>query len=196
MPDITQVTGVILAGGQNRRMKGRNKAFIEVEGRPIVERQAELLTGLFARNLVVSRDPSAFAHLGVDSVTDLWPGRGSLVGVCSALAWAETPYVFITACDMPYLDRETVLRQLSLSQHHDVIIPQVGKHVEPLHSIYHQRCLPHLESLLERGEMQILQLFNYVRVYRWSDEEWFGARPKLFLNLNTPRDLAAITEQG
>ncbi len=189
------MTGAILAGGESRRM-GRDKAFLEIGGRRIIDRTVELLGPLFSQLLVVTNSPADYAYLGVRMVSDLLPGRGALGGLYTALFFSSTQHVFVVACDMPLLKAEVIRHLLDLSHKWDVVVPQMGDHVEPLHAVYSRRCLPHIEALLQRGGRRVMDFYSRVRVLRVKEEEIRALDPGLlsFRNVNTPEEIRAIEE--
>lgn len=189
------MTGAILAGGQSRRM-GTDKAFLEVGGRRIIDRTVELLGPLFPQLLLVTNNPVGYAYLGIRMVSDLLPGRGALGGLYTALFFSTTQRVFVVACDMPFLRVEVIRHLLRQSQKWDVVVPQMGDHVEPLHAVYSRRCLPHVEALLQRGGRKVMDFYPSVRVLRVPEEEIRALDPELlsFRNVNTPEEIRAIQE--
>ena len=77
----TSVTGVILAGGQNTRFSGMNKALIRVGGKCILERIYDVFSDLFEEIILVTNDPLQYLEWDLDIVTDLFPIRSSLTEV-------------------------------------------------------------------------------------------------------------------
>ena len=97
------VTGVILAGGRSRRM-GRDKALLDLGGRPMLARVAEALGRVCQAVVIVDREPGRYAFLGFPVVVDRRPGFGALSGLHAGLLAMEHPYGIFVACDMPFLD--------------------------------------------------------------------------------------------
>ena len=85
------VTGVLLAGGNSRRM-GRNKALMPLAGHRLVDRALAVLRGIFDDLLMVTNSPDLYADLGVRMVPDLVADKGALGGIHSAIRHAATPY--------------------------------------------------------------------------------------------------------
>ena len=81
---LPRVSAVILAGGESRRM-GRNKAFIDLDGVPLIERVIERVAPLCTEIILVTNDASAYAQFGRRIVADVYPGKGSLGGIFSGL---------------------------------------------------------------------------------------------------------------
>ncbi|MFN3929853.1 MAG: molybdenum cofactor guanylyltransferase, partial [Thermoflexus sp.] len=93
----------ILAGGQSRRM-GRNKAFLEWKGRPLIVDLIERFHQVSDDILLIASNVKPFQDLPVRLVLDPSPPIGPLGGLWSGLLSARYEWVFATACDMPLLD--------------------------------------------------------------------------------------------
>ncbi|WP_027176414.1 MAG: molybdenum cofactor guanylyltransferase [Desulfovibrio aminophilus] len=191
------VTGAILAGGEGKRMGRVNKALLEVGGEPILGRLARTLGGLFEHVLVVARDAEPFADTGLPVVTDRHPQRSSLTGIHAALFHAETPFVFVTACDTPFLQPALVRALLAeLGPDVDLVAPiRENGHYEPLCALYSRAaCLGPVEDLLRADQFQIIRFFPRVRVRAVPVGDLRRADPDLvsFANANTPDDLEAL----
>jgi len=185
------VSGIILAGGRSRRMGGRNKALFRVGGTRIIQRVVATMTRVFSRVLLVTNNPDEFAFLGLPMVPDIKPGVGSLGGLYTGLYHCPTEYGFLVACDMPFL-QEGIIRHLTgLIDGHDVVVPRVGAHLEPLHAVYSRRCIPHIEALLHENELAIIAFFPHVSLREVDERELRRLDPTLtfLMNLNTPEDL-------
>src|SRR3954447_6439712 len=97
------ILGAVLVGGKSRRM-GRDKALIEIDGRPLVERVADVLVASGCAPVVAIGPAESSAR--IEHVDDLWPGAGPLGGVLTALSLASP--AIVVACDLPRLDVQTV----------------------------------------------------------------------------------------
>ena len=104
---ITDVTGILLAGGKSRRM-GRDKRFLPVGEETLFARSLAALRSIFQRVLVVVAQDSPPIDTDAIVLRDLVPDCGSLGGLYTGLKEAGTDWVFAVACDMPFLDPATV----------------------------------------------------------------------------------------
>jgi molybdenum cofactor guanylyltransferase len=185
---------VILAGGRNTRMDGRNKAFLEVGGKTILERLTETLRLFFTEILLVTRSPELYAQQPVRIVQDIYPARASLTGVHAGLAHAVADYAFVVPCDTPFLKPELIRMLLDeIEPEVDVIVPMVDGYFEPLCAIYSKRCLGPIEAQLDRGDYKISRIFDQVRLKAIPVEKLKAADARLdsFFNVNTPAALKA-----
>src|ERR1051325_1673089 len=95
------LSAVILAGGRSRRM-GRDKAWLEFRGRPLIVRAVELARGLGVREIFISgRAEVDYSQLNCRVLLDEQPGLGPVAGIERALQAAEAPLLLVLAVDLP-----------------------------------------------------------------------------------------------
>lgn len=186
------MSGVIQAGGQSTRMGGEPKALLEIGGRPLIRRVIEALAPVLDELLIVTNTPELYASLGLPMAADVQPGAGALGGILSGLRAIGGEAAFTVACDMPFLEREVVRLLVSRAPLGDVVIPRVGGHLEPMHAVYRQTCVPHIEERVRAGQFKIAGFFDRVEVVEIAEAEIARhADPaRVFMNVNTPDDLA------
>jgi molybdopterin-guanine dinucleotide biosynthesis protein A len=124
-----------------------------------------------------------------------------LGGLYTGLKQAMTPSVFAVACDMPFLDPLTIRYFLTVQGEADLVMANLPNGLHPMHALYHRRCLPVMESLIQTHELIIQQLADHpsLRVRLVTADELVGIDPagRSFYNVNTPADLqAARSLQG
>jgi molybdopterin-guanine dinucleotide biosynthesis protein A len=187
-----RLTGVIQAGGRSTRMGGEPKALLEIGGRRIVERVADVLGQVTDDLLVVTNTPELFEWMGLPMVPDAFPDCGSLGGIYSGLKSAPGDAAFTVACDMPFLSTAVARLVTSRAGLADVVAPRVGPHYETLHACYGRACLGPMERRLAAGQLKITGFWDEVRVLAIAEEDVARlADPAVvFSNVNTPEDLA------
>jgi FdhD protein len=192
---IRGVTGVILAGGESRRM-GSDKSLLPIDGGRFIDHAYRCLAGLFDQVLIVTNSPDLYAGLPCRTVPDLYPVKGSLAGIHSGLSHARTDKIFVVACDMPFLSAEVIRRLCAGGEAADVVIPRSERGVEPLHALYDTRCLPAVEDLLDAGEKKIVRFFPRVRVCEVPTAAFADCDPegRSFRNINTPQEYFALRD--
>jgi molybdopterin-guanine dinucleotide biosynthesis protein A len=184
-------TGIILAGGMNRRMDGRNKALLPVGEHSIVGRLIELFQDLFQQVILVTNLPLEFVAWECTIVSDLLPVRSSLTGIHAGLYYTRFSHAFIAACDMPFLKREMVrLLVNNLEPKWDVIVPVTREGYQPLCAVYSKRCLNTIENQAAKGNMKISKLYSKMKVKEIAEESLREIDPELisFFNINTLED--------
>lgn len=190
---IEQMTGLLLAGGKSRRM-GRDKRFLELGGRTLLERSLGVLEGLFAEVLLSVAEPlPEFRDLRARVVFDMVPDCATLGGLYTGLSSASHPRVFTAACDMPFLAPPLIRRMADLGRDADVVMVRLANGLQPMHAIYSKACLPHMERMLQAKNLRVQDLVSVssLSVKVLSEEDVREADPKLlsFLNVNQPADL-------
>jgi molybdopterin-guanine dinucleotide biosynthesis protein A len=187
--------GIILAGGLNRRMAGRNKARLPIEGRTILDRLLVLFRAFFDPILIVTNQPRDYLDEGVILVTDLIDIRSSLTGIYSGLFYCPRPHAFITGCDMPFLRQELLELMLkNLEARWDVVVPFTEEGYQPLAAIYSRRCLKPIADQLAEGKLKVSHLFSKVRIKKIPEVRLRQVDPELksFFNINTPEDMDGL----
>ncbi len=191
---------VINAGGASRRM-GQPKALLPVppHNTPLLAHMVQRLLPLGpTRLLVVSNDPMLAAQVALPLparfVADAWPETGTLGGIATALAQVDA-WALVLACDLPLVSPAlcAYLAARALTDAYDCVVPVVGGFEEPLHALYHRRCLPAIEARLQRGERRVISFMPDVRTLRVTEAELRTVDPALrsFVNANTPEEWAA-----
>lgn len=187
---LNGATGIVLAGGQSRRM-GRDKALIPWRGRPLISRPLEALAAVTDEVIIVARQTEPYLSLGCRVVPDLYESRGPLVGVHAGLTASGRPWGLFAACDMPGLRRE-LLELLLAGREESVmaVVPESDRGLEPMLAAYDRRCLPALEELIAAGEMRMVSLLDKVpariiprRLVAAADPDF-----RSFVNLNSPEE--------
>ena len=189
----SDITAILLAGGTSSRMGRQNKALLEIDGKKIIQREVEILEGLFEEIIVITNTFDHYDFLGKPMFSDVRPGYGSLGGLYTGLVNCSNEYGFVLPCDMPFLNDRVINYVCQRSFGHDVTVPKIGVHYEPLHAVYSRRCVPHMEALMSRGKLRIFDFFNDVDVLEIQEEELRIIDPKLnfTLNVNSPTDFTS-----
>ena len=184
------MTGIILAGGRSRRI-GRNKAFLEINGTKIIDRIVNIFKTTFHEVILVTNSPLEYLHLDLRIVTDLVPQKGALGGLYTGLFYASSHHIFVSACDMPFLNREFIDYVISKTGDFDVVVHCSEDGFQPLHAVYSKRCMRHMEALMKSERLKITEIYRKVKVREINarDIRPFDPEGTLFFNVNTPEDL-------
>jgi len=190
---IPGVTGVILAGGESRRM-GSDKSLLPIDGARFIDHLYHIFAELFDEVLIVTNSPGLYADLPCRKVADIYHAQGSLAGIHAGLAAAVQPRIFVAACDMPLLNPTLVRRICASATGCDVTIPRSASGQEPLHALYTKSCLESMSAALAAGRRRIVSFFPQVRVTELSPELWQDCDPQelSFRNINTPEEYFAL----
>jgi molybdopterin-guanine dinucleotide biosynthesis protein A len=192
------VLGVVMAGGRNVRF-GDLKAFAKVHGEPIIDRVVRALDRVADDVVIIANDQAAYAPLGLSIRSDETTDGGPLAGLLTALKWAKERKcdgVLTVACDMPFASAPLLrtLAETAAETKADAVLPESGgkRGVEPLCAYYSTNCIRALQAAIERGDYRMIAFHDDVRLARLalSEVQSFGDPETLFMNVNTPDELA------
>lgn len=169
---------------------GRDKAMIQVGDTTLLHHTYDIARRIFPEIMIVSSFHDEIPGIDVRIVKDIVPVSGSLTGVVSALLAAETPYVFVLSCDMPFLREEAIRHVLRENHGEHVVIPQTEAGLEPMHAMYHRCCISTMLTAIGRDHMKISRLLPFfsVRIVP-SNPLFFNEGMSVFMNVNTTEDL-------
>ncbi|MBC8017032.1 MAG: formate dehydrogenase accessory sulfurtransferase FdhD [Verrucomicrobia bacterium] len=195
-PEFTRIkgmTGAILAGGTSSRM-GTNKALLKVGETALIEQMYRTLAAIFHEVIIVTNSPEKYAFIPCRKVADIYPGAGSIAGLHAAIAHSTSEQVFVTACDMPFINEELIRTLCGMRGDLDAVIPFSEGGQEPLHAVYGRSSLAEIQSALERGERKILDILKRLktRLVSWDEIKHVPGAVDSFRNVNTPEEYAEI----
>lgn len=206
--DLSSLALIINAGGESRRM-GRSKALLPVppDDTPLIAHVARRLASLpLDRVIVVANDPTlpAMAQLSAPTifVADAYPGAGALGGIATGLQQIDG-WAAVVACDLPLVNPQVfaLLTHIAAERDEqgecwDAVVPVIGGYEEPLHALYHRRCLPAIEARLVQGQRRVISFMGDVRTRYVSEDQLRSIDPQLhsFVNANTPAEWDAALQ--
>jgi molybdopterin-guanine dinucleotide biosynthesis protein A len=174
---------------------GRDKALIEIGGKPLVRLVAERLAECADPILLASGGSRKLGALPYEEIPDAAPGAGPIAGLVAALSASPHDLLVAAAVDMPFVSADVFRLLLELRAGEDAVVPVTGEGRQPLHALYHRSALPHLADALERGRYSLREALAGVDVREVGREEWGAIDPqgRFALNLNTKEDLRSLT---
>ena len=185
---------MVLAGGRSARM-GQDKVALLLGDEPLLRRAVRRLQRALAEVIVAGPAELGALVPGMRVVEDTQPGQGPLAGVGSALRAVATPWVFVVACDMPFVAPELVRAMVDLAlapPEVDAVVLRTARGTEQLHAMYSKSCLPALEAQLAAGDLAFHHLLGSIRVREmpWTDAAHYDPDGLSAFNANTPDDWA------
>lgn len=187
-------SGVILAGGRSSRFAGANKAFFDLGGSPVIQPVIALFREMFSETLLVTNTPVPYLPWDAAIVTDIFSVKSSLTGIHAGLFYAQTPYIFVAACDTPFIRKSVVELVLSeIEPGTAAVMPETPAGTEPLFAAYATEALPVVAHSIRREKLKIQRVFQKLRVKKIPASRVLEVDPDLetFFNINTPADLEA-----
>jgi molybdenum cofactor guanylyltransferase len=187
-------SAVILAGGKSSRM-GRDKAWLEVDGRPLLARQIQLARESGAAEVFISgRADTDYAAFGCRVLWDKFGGAGPLAGIERALDAAMSPLLLVLAVDLPEMSVEFLRRLGAGCAENFGAIPRVNENIEPLAAFYPKISHSPAEALLCNRRNAVATFAEHCvqsGLARFVELPAAGSRH--FANWNAPVDLPCPT---
>ncbi|NWG03842.1 MAG: molybdenum cofactor guanylyltransferase [Syntrophaceae bacterium] len=176
---------------------GENKAFIEIEGIPIIRRILDLFKELFEETIIVTNQKELFSNFESKIYNDLIPDKGALGGLYTGIYFSHHAYSFCVACDMPFIKKPLVQYLVGLINGEDVIVPQTSDGLQPLHAIYSKGCLKPIKRVMDQGKYKIIDIYDSVKVKIVQEKDFVTFDPfrESFINVNTPSELQSIRRE-
>ncbi len=188
--------GFVLVGGKSRRM-GQDKSLLELEGKPLAQRAADLLAP-YVDQVSLLGPKDRYGQLGLPVIEDKWPGEGPLGAVCTALLASPGGWSIVLASDLPLVSERFIqlLIQRVRATNADAVVPRTTDGWQPLAAAYHARCRAVFQHAFEAGERSIISAFAALKVQAITVEDMAaaGLSESEFANVNTPEDWASITK--
>lgn len=190
---IKNCTGVILAGGENRRMPV-TKAFIRINGMKIIERNVKIMESLFQEIYIVTNSPELYVYLGIPLLGDVYPVRGPMTGIFTALLNVSQQWIFTSACDMPRINADLIRYMASEREGYEAVVPRPLNRAEPLFTFYSKRLIPYMERAIHAGTTGLQDFLQSKKVKYIPSQELKKTDEGLqsFINLNTPEDVKSF----
>jgi molybdopterin-guanine dinucleotide biosynthesis protein A len=174
---------------------GTDKAFIELEGVPVWRRQLRMMQQLEPTEIFISGPPhDEWKHADCVIIPDAESNAGPLAGLVAALRRCTTPLLLTLAIDLPNMTSDYLRGLMNSCAANVGALPAEADRYEPVSAVYPTRALHIAENCLASRELS-LQRF----AARCIAERLVNVKPiapderPLFLNMNTPEDVPAVT---
>jgi molybdenum cofactor guanylyltransferase/molybdopterin-guanine dinucleotide biosynthesis protein MobB len=205
MIETSQIVGVLLAGGQSRRMGGGDKGLLRLAGKTMIGHVLDRLRPQVSRVIInANGDPARFAAFGLPVVADTVEGFvGPLAGVLSGLRWTAThapaaTHIVSVSSDAPLLPGDLVKRLANAIDRREMSIPlaRSGGELHPVIGLWPVALADDLEAALRAGLRKVLH---------WTDRHGTvpvdfpfarigGREVDPFFNANTPEELDELRQ--
>jgi len=192
--------GIILCGGRSSRM-GRPKAWLPFGPELMLQRMARILNEVVSPIVVVAAPDQDVPPLAreVLIVRDEREGFGPLQGLAAGLQALKgrAEAVYLSSCDVPFLQQAFVRRLIDLRGEHAICVPQVGGYHHPLAAVYRLDVLDTVNRLLAENRLRPVFLFESLptRIVEASELADVDPTFQSLRNLNTPEDYEAALKE-
>lgn len=183
----SHIVGLILCGGRSTRMKGVDKASLVYNGKPATTILYEALAPFCETVCLGNRADQADqpGHAGLPQVHDLYPDKGPLGSIVSAMQTFPGKALVVLGCDMPYVTKAVIrelLNKRNPAMQASAFLDTSG-HLQPLAAIYESGFLPILEEHLAAGRLSPFRILEENPV-----ERIVPNNASALANINTPDD--------
>lgn len=196
------VSLALQAGGESRRM-GQSKALVDFLGRPLIEHIVARIAPTASDLFITTREPEKLTYLcgyfpGLRLVEDIYPTRGALFGLATALSRARYDLVSVVACDMPLVDPALLELEASLLNQqptYAACVPRINDRLQPLYATYRKDiCLDALTRFAQSGNQRLRDFLATLPVLILPEQDLLQANisPSSCINTNTPQELASV----
>jgi molybdenum cofactor guanylyltransferase/molybdopterin-guanine dinucleotide biosynthesis protein MobB len=185
------VTGVLLAGGQARRMGGIDKGLANYRHKPLISYALKILKPQVDTLLInANRNIDSYQAFGYQVITDSLDNFcGPLAGMLSAMQIVDTDYILTAPCDSPNISsqlRQRLMESLILEQA-DIAVAFDGERLQPVFCLISCRLKDDLQAYLAEGGRKIDLWFERYKlaIVDFSDQQ------DTFVNFNHLEDLSS-----
>jgi molybdopterin-guanine dinucleotide biosynthesis protein A len=192
---IADCTAIILAGGDSQRM-GRDKANLLLGEQTLLQRVIATMQQVFPFVIVSVRQPRP--EINLPQVCDEQLNAGPLAGLVASLSRITTPWAFVVACDMPFVEPAVVELLAKFRCQYQGVVPVVHGHPQPLAAFYASSCLAVMRESLLTQDKSLRGVLKQLDVCYVDQTGMLDADPHLrsFFDLDTPQDVAHALETG
>lgn len=199
MSKLPLITGLVLAGGQSRRM-GRNKALLELNGESLINLAIERLRPQTDQLLISTNTPLPIESKGseIPQLADNLKDVGPLGGVVTGLDWlqrhSDSEWMLTVAVDTPCFPDNLALCLWQSRQPEDLIVAARSRtKAHPTFALWHKSLLAPLSRFIAEDKKRRLMGFIDQQPHRYIDFD--DNEVDLFNNINTPEDLIRLTQE-
>ena len=183
------ITVVILAGGQGRRMGGQDKGLIEYQHRPMISHIIDAIK-LQTDQIIINanRNQDTYASYGYPIIADTYSGfQGPLAGFYAAMQQVTSPYILTVPCDGKVIIDDYVERMMDAlnEAQGDIAVATDGTRLQPVYALIPVKLQQSLQMFLDAGDRKIDIWYQQHKMI----EVEFIADQDLFANINSPQDL-------
>lgn len=186
-------SALVLCGGYSTRM-GRDKAWLPVEGEPMLARVSRLVATVAPDVVWVARPGQVLPDPSPVVVRDPQEGLGPLAAVAAGLHVVKGDAAFVTSCDAPLIRPALVERLFDRLGAHDACVPIAGGFQMTLCAVYRRAAAGEADRLVAEGKRRLRDWLEALDVARVDAGELADVDPDLesFLGANTPGQYAEV----
>lgn len=194
---VSNVVGIILAGGEGRRMGYQNKGLLPLAGKPMIAHVIEKISTQVDRIYISANDDlTQYRAFNLPVIKDeaSWSNQGPLAGIASVLRQlSEDDIIQVVSCDGPMIPDNLVATlsaaRIASDSEIKVVYPETGERGHYLYLQGQVKDLQEIEKVLAQKDFRIRALLAKLnaKAVLFTDED-------AFLNCNSPEDIERLEE--
>jgi molybdopterin-guanine dinucleotide biosynthesis protein A len=195
--------GIILAGGQSRRMGGSMKALLPVGEQLMIERVREKMQLLCSNITAVAaseEQAKRLSDLKLATVIDTSPGQGPLAALVTAFQYSRHSALWVSACDMPFVSEKAAALLVDYMERSGSMaaVPVINGRLHPLQAVYRAECAEQAKQCLLDGDYSMKGFLKRISHVRVTEEPFAAAGIHLNFvdNINTPEEYQEAQRAG
>ena len=184
---ISDITGVVLAGGRGTRMGGADKGLLSLAGKPLIAHVIARLAPQVATLIIsANRNLDAYRQFGLPVLGDrIADYCGPLAGLHSAMSVIDTDWLISAPCDTPFVPLDYVSRMCAAIDQQAAAVAHDGERLQAGFCLLHRDLLPQLVTALDAREFAVHKFLHKVQAVHVD----FNDAAQAFRNINTPEEL-------
>jgi molybdopterin-guanine dinucleotide biosynthesis protein A len=191
MMNNTNIEAFILAGGKSSRM-GYDKGLLEVAGRPMIAHLLITLQSLGLKTTIVSSN-AQYQLFGVQLVSDIIPEQGPMGGLLTALTYAQSPFVLLLSCDMPFVEASSLQLLCQHALENSITVSHIEGRNNPMPAIYPVSLKDSVQKAIDLQQLKISQWLFMQNTVEITLNETNRHGVSTYINLNSPDDINKLS---
>lgn len=183
--------GLILCGGKSSRMMGENKALIEFDGDPLLQRIVSRLEPQVDGILLnIADNTGDYNPFDLEYCFDIEPDQGPLMGLASAFQMTNAARdIVLCPCDAPFIPLDLVVNLMDMmaTENADIVCPKYGGELQPTFALWNRATA--VRVIAAATEESIGGLKALYPEFALATIDWPLSEPNPFFNINRPDDL-------
>lgn len=188
------ITGIILAGGESKRM-GRNKALLPFGDITIIGHISRLMISLFKDVIIITNNPEEYDFIDLKKYNDIISQKGPLSGIHTGLIHSNNEKNFIISCDIPLITGDMISHIAEYKTSKPITVVKADGFIQQLCGVYYRTCINKAEELLSvietkevKSKCKVLSLIDEVGAEIINSDTIACYKKGTFLNVNRIED--------
>ncbi|GAB1430281.1 molybdenum cofactor guanylyltransferase [Ignavibacteria bacterium] len=192
MKGIKNIETFVLAGGKSSRM-GQDKGLMLFRDKPMISHILEKINLLHLPLKIIANN-NDYKQFGYETVKDIIKDKGPMGGLFTAFHNTKADFVFLFACDMPFISVEAVQKIIAETDDDDVTVASVQNKINPLFAIYKTTLCDNISKRMASNKLKMLEFIESVKYKKVEMYDLTARNAALLMNINSIDDLINSTK--